>query len=300
MTGAGSAEVAYRVESNYLSAGAGSWIQPGVDVQVTDLTIDNQPNRNRQPDNNTPERSRVGNFSGTIGVTWALTDTNWHDLVPTSGGSLSGVGPAAPSAEWYFSTGALDSANAQFSQDLTAAGAALQNAEVQHQENEDVTVSATIPFGGVSGNTPTSITQPSASDVFTHHGASLSIGGTAQSGLTSATLSLANLSRFRQEASRTPLDAVVGATSPELSTDANFTEADQLEAAIGGNSVTSIADQIDGHASGSLDFTNGAGTTISYSLTRLQPANYQWTDLINADGDLSEPVTYHVADVGGF
>jgi hypothetical protein len=302
MSGAGSAEIGYRLESGFGSAGTGDWFQPGTDVTLTNFTIDNEATRNRQPDDTTPSRSRVGNFVGQMGVSWTLTDDNWHDLVPFSGspGSLSGPVRIPPTAEWYLSATAIDNTGAAtFSQALTVGRAAVTEATVNYQEGEDITVDTTIAFGDLTDNTPSSITQPADSDVFTHHGTSLTVDSTAQASLQTATLTMSNLARRVEQQDRKPFSMVTGAMTPEFSTDATFTETDQLEMAISDtSSTTSIADQIDGAASGSLEFTNGAGDTISYTLSRLQPTTYQWSDLINPDGDLTEPIDYHIADVG--
>lgn len=298
MAGAGSAEVAYRLESSPGSPGAGDWIQPGVDIAVSDLSIDNQPTRNRQPDDAAPAGSRVGNLVGTASLEWTLTDDNFHDLVPQDAGGLSGAGPGAPTAEWYFAVDALDDANAEFGSSITAANAALQSVDVQYQQGQDVRISASVGFGDVSDSTPTSIEQPDEADVYTHHGTSLTVG-TNQAGLQSATLSLANLARRREQQERTPMDWVVGGFEPTLTTNAHFTDEDQLEAAIGNNSSTSIADQLDGVSAGTLEFENGQSEIVSYTLEGLSPANYAWNDLVNPDGDHGEDVTWNVDNVTG-
>jgi len=64
MTGAGSATTAYTVETEF---GAGpatdpTWIQPGIDVTINDLTVEQALERSRHPDTPLPAGSREGNF----------------------------------------------------------------------------------------------------------------------------------------------------------------------------------------------------------------------------------------------
>jgi len=296
MTGAGSAEVAFRLESEYLSPGTGDWYQPGMNISVGDLSIENNQQRNRQPDDPTPDGSRAGNFRGSASVEFDLTDDNWHDLLPLDGNTLSGDRKIAPSAEWYFSVDAVDDAGASFSEHITAAGAAVTDAEINWSQGEAVSISLTIGFGSVSGNSPDTIVQPSNADIYTHHGTTISVGTREQSGAQSATLSLSGLARPQEQQDREPLRYVVGAIEPSFSTDALFTESDQLEAALGG-STTSVADTIAGEASGAFEHQNGNGDTITYGLTQLDPQTYSWAALVDPGTDLTEPVDYHVSDV---
>jgi len=297
MPGAGSAEVAFRLESEFNTSGTGDWIQPGVDITVTP-DIDNELTRNRQPDDPTPERSRTGNITGTIDVSFALTDAEWHALIPTDGTSLAGASGIVPTAEWFFSVKALNSSGTgTFNQSLTTAGTAVTDATINYQEGEDVTVNLTLSFGHLSTETPASIVTPAAADVFTHHGVSFTVDSVSSSALQSLSLSLNSLARRVEEQSRNPFSMEAGEMTPELSTDAILTEPDQLKQALGG-STTTIADRVSG-SSGSIVFENGSGNTISYELSNLQPTNYTWNDLVNPDTDLTESVQYHVANVGG-
>jgi len=277
MTAAGSARVAYRAESSFNNANTNNdWIQPGINVSVSDFSIENNQTRNRQPDDVTPDGSRVGNFSGTLSLNWTLTDDNFHELLPFDGGSnnLSGTGGAAPTAEWYLETNALDDSGSAFSEDVTVSGA-ITEATIEYTEGEPISVDVTVDFGALSDNSPTDgeITKPGNADVFTHHGTSITVGTRSQSGARSATLSLAGLARRQEQQDRTPVRYVVSAVEPTFETDALFTESDQLTAALGG-STTSVADVVSGESAGDLTLTNGNGSTITYSLTDLDPQSY--------------------------
>jgi len=295
MTGAGSAEVAYTVEDSYGDGPATdpTWYQPGIDVTIGDLSVDQALQRSRHPNDPTPAGSREGNFEGGLSVNFTLTDTNFHDLVFADGGTALPNSPmAAPSSTWFFEVTLPDGST----ETRTPTGAIVTGATINYEQGSDVTVDLTLLYGDEPSDisAPSSITSPSKSDAFSWHGTTLDVDGLGQSLLQSASLSLSGLHRFRRGQSRQPYDAVVDAIEPSLSTDAIFTERDQLAQAIDDTRGTS--DEVP-TASGSLAFENAGGTTITYNLTDCQPTSYSWSDLVAPDSDLSEPIDWHVADV---
>jgi len=300
MSGAGSATVAYALEQSYNGAlvdsdtdGTPEWYQPGIDVTVGDLTVEQALERRRQPDDPTPAGSREGNWEGALSVSYTLTDDNWHDLVFADGGTALPHSPmAAPSATWYFEVELPDGST----EPRTPTGAVVQEATINYEQGSDVTVELTILFGDepndVTAPADADIQQPAESDAFSRHGTTFDVDGMSQTALLqSATLSLSGLARFRRGADRKPHDAVTGPIEPSLSSDAIFTERDQLAMAVDN------ADDAVGKVPATLEFSNGQGTTIGYNLTGVQPASYGWSNLIAPDSDLAEPIDYHVADV---
>ncbi|QLH80981.1 phage tail tube protein [Halosimplex pelagicum] len=296
MTGAGSAQVAYTVEDSY---GAGpqaepTWIQPGIDVTVGDLTVDQALERSRHPNDPTPAGSREGNWEGAQSLSWVLTDDQFHELVFADGGTaLPSSAMEAPSATWYFAVDMPDGTT----ETRTPTGATVTDATVTYEQGSDVQVELTILYGFE----PTDVTTPAEADIqqptddqaFTWHGATFTVDGTNQALMQSASLSLSGLARFRRGQSRHPYDAVTGAIEPSLSTDATFTERDQLALAVD----DTAGDAPVGKVPATLSFENGQGDTIGYDLTDCQPTSCSWSDLVAADADLSEPIDYHVADV---
>jgi hypothetical protein len=300
MTAAGSAEVAYRVESGFQNAGTGDWIQPGLNVTVGDLSVDNNAQRNRQPDSPVSGGSTAGNFVGTATVDFDLTDDNvFSDLVAglAGGGSLSGAGIEAPTAEWYFAVDSLDNSLTQFESEIVFNGVAATSVEVDYTEGEPISVSLSLEASGLSTNEPTTITQPTADQVFTHHGTSATIGGLGQSGLQSATLSLDGLARRQEQQERGPRVMVVDEMEPEFTTDAVFSEVDQLDLALNGGTSGSVLQQLQAATSGGLTLENGNGTVVQFEIIDPTPNNYAWNDLVAPDSDLTEEVTYQVHDV---
>lgn len=297
MTGAGSATVLFTAENSYGDGPAAdpTWYQPGIDVSVTDLSVQQGLERSRHPDDPTPAGSREGNFEGGLGVSFALTDDNWHDLVFADGGTALPHSPmAAPSSTWYTAVELPDGST----EPRTPTGAIVQDAAVNYEQGSDVTVELTLLYGDeptdIAEPASADITTPSKADVFSWHGASFTVDGVSQALMSSATLSLSGLARFRRGQSRTPFDAVVDAIEPSFSTDAIFTERDQLALAAGSGST--IPDEV-GAVPGSFVLENGQGTSIEYSLSGLQPTTYSWSDLVTPDTNLTEPADYHVADV---
>lgn len=297
MTGAGSAITAFAIENNLGELPADpTWIQPGIDMVVNDLSVDQALERSRNPNNPLPEGSRPGDFEGGIGLEWTLTDANWHDLVFADGGAALPTDPMlAPTSTWYFGTKLPDSST----EPRTPAGTIFTDAEVVYSRNSDIRVSLTGIYGfepnDVTAPTEGNIQQPSDEDAFGYHGASFSVDGLNQPLMQNTTISLTGLARFRRGQGRHPYDAVTGAIEPSLSTDAVFTERDQLQAAVDDVDANDY-EQI-GKAPGTVSFENGQGDTIEYALSDLQPTSYSWADLVAADADLSEPIEYHTTNV---
>lgn len=294
MTGAGSATVACRLEDEYLGGPAteAEWFQPGLNITVGDLSVQNALERIRNPDDPTPIGSREGNFEGAANVSFTLAGDRWHDLVFADGGTALPNDPMfAPSAEWYFGVDMIDDDDAR-----VPGGATVVDATINYQQGADVTVDLTIIYGDELDGVipPDTIDQPTEEDVYTHHGTDLDVDAVGQTLMQSASLSLSGLARFRRGASRHPFDAVVGAIEPSLTTDATYTETDQLELAYGGTTPDTTIDKADA----TLTFENGLGETLGYNLSGLQPTSYAWSDLVNPDTDLGESIDYHVADVG--
>lgn len=291
------AEVAFRPEADFLAPGSGDWFQPGTDVTVSSVQIDNQLERSRQPDESHPADSRPGNTRLTAEVEFTATDTEWAALLPTNTSSVVGGTGLVPTAEWYFSADILDGSLVPAEESLTFAGTAYQQADVEVQQDGPVTVSLSLTAADLSGNSPTAVTQPAPADEFLGHGASLSIDGTTEVGLQSATLSLSGLAERAPEAgTRTPRAYYTGAIEPSLDITADTTASDELERATGG-STTEISDTLSGAVSGALSIENRSATTQTWELGRLRPDTYAWQDLASPQDLLSENVSFHVAEV---
>jgi hypothetical protein len=292
--------VAYTLEGTY---GGGpqtdpTWIQPGIDISIGDLSVEQALERAYHPDDPTPAGSRPGDWEGAASLSFTLTDANWHDLVLADGGTaLPAELMQAPSATWFFGAGLPDGSE----ESRTPTGTIVPEASVSYERGSDISVELTMLFGDepddITEPAEGDIQQPSEDDAFGYYGASFQVDGLNQPLMQSATLSLAGLARFRRGQARHPYDAVTGdAIEPSFSTDATFTERDQLALAV--DETAGDVDAPVGEVPATFSLENGQGATIEYSLEACQPNNYNWQNLLaGSDGDLSEPIDYHVGGV---
>ncbi len=290
MTGAGSATVAYVLEDDFGDGpGEGEdWIQPGIDITIGDLSVEKALQRRRNPDDPRPVGSGKGDWEGAISVSFTKTDDNFHDLVfADDGTALPDAPTGVPSAAWYFGVDLVDGDD-----ERTPTGAVVVDAQVNYNQGEDVTVDLTIVYGDEPDDidAPDTIQQPDDDDAYVSHGTDLDVDGVSQTLLQTATLSLSNLARFRRGPEIKPYDAVTGAIEPSFTSDATYTERDQLDIAVTGEVELEKVD-------GTFTVENAKGETTAYELKDMQPSNYSWSDLVNPDADLSEPIDYHVRTV---
>ncbi|WP_265112281.1 phage tail tube protein [Halosolutus halophilus] len=301
MTGAGSAlPVAFAIEETFMGAivdqdsdGNPEFYVPGYNPTVEELDLQRELQRIREPDSAFPLTSLTQTIEGAVSVSFDLATDTWHDLVFSNNTIEPGL---RPSGRWYFG---VDLAS-ETPQRVTL-GTIVTQVQIQYQQGQNVRVSLTMLYADEADETSTEagefsatdVQKPSASDVYAHHGTTLTIdASTVETYLQSADLTISNIARFREGASVRPVDAVTDAVEPSLSTNATFTETSRRDLAYGGSTPASQLSEVDA----TLDFTNDAGTTIGYSLS-LKPENYAWNDLVEAETDLSDDINWHVSDV---
>lgn len=303
MTGAGTAEVALAREASYAGSlvDTPTWWSPGSNLTVTGPTFNREQRADRAPGDPRPQSHRPGNASGQLTLEFALAGTEhyWEDAVfhsggadPTAGTSLPPQGGRAPSWHVYISSTLLDGTDVP----RVGIGAVVTDCTITWTQGEDVTVELTIQYADEPDN-PTApasgdIVSPSPEDAYNFDGASINVGTTYQSELSTATLSLSNLARLRRGQSQIATNAVVGAIQPSFSTDATFTETDQLERALSGRSSAELINEVDA----SLQFDNAGGDTRTYTVVDARPDSADWSDLVG-ENDLSEAVDYRCTNV---
>lgn len=300
MTGAGAAEVCFSVESSFGTvAGTPTWYQPGENISVGSASLERALNRARAPDDPRPQGSRAGNREVALNVSFSLTDTNWHPLVFAGSSSLATTASLAPTATWYLSADTLPGEEERFIQ-----GAAVESWTLNYSQGEDVTVDMTIigaeeidPADAGAPAVPSSIVQPAKDDIVTFAGFDFDLNGSQLSTkLQSLTLEVSGMARFRRGQQQTAVDAVVGAYEPTLTVEATLEDTTQRELAYGTSGATQPQDDID-DSSGTVTLANPAGNVTDYSVSGLQPDSYDWSSLVSADEDITEPVTYHATGV---
>lgn len=291
MTGAGSATVARAPETTYgdpADPTEATWREPGIDIEVSELDVDNALDRRRYPDDPRPAGSGEGDFEGALGIAYTLTDDNFHEFVfADAGTALPSEAMRAPSATWYLGADILDGDEAR-----TPTGAITTDCSWTYERGEDIRVEETILYGDEPDTVtaPDTIEQPSESDAYTWHGTDFQLDGATVDLLQSLTVSLSGLARFRRGQSRHPFDAVVDAMEPSVSLDAVLTTGDHRDIAYGGG--TAPSDTLNS-VTASLTFENGNGSTISYDLLDLDPSTYSWSDLVSAE-DTTESLEFHM------
>jgi hypothetical protein len=302
MTSAGSAEVAFTPEDSFLTPpGSPTWTQPGENVEVSDASLENALSRARQPDDPRPDGSREGNLEGALSVSWALTDTTWHDLVfPATGPvGLAREASNAPTGTWYIAADVLPGTEERF-----LLGAAVESMSVTYTQGEDVTVELTIiyaderdPADGDAPATPAAINQPSKDDIVRWHGFDLTVDGTTIPELQEVAIECSGMARFRRGQQREPTAAVVGAYEPSLSVTGTLRNSDFREYAYGSAGATDASESTIAERAATVTIDNPAGTLVTYNLSSLKPNSFSWSDLTSADTDITEPTEFHMSDI---
>lgn len=288
----GAATVAYADEDSYLGSVVTdpTYYQPGKDVTVQDLELSNALQRVRDPSAAEAALSVATRLEGAVAVAFTMTNVEWHTLVTNDGSDSSLTPGQMPSTRWFVG---VDYASGTVERELK--GVVPLEWSLEYTEGGLITVTLTMAYGDESKNT--SITPGTVSkggDPFVFHGAALDIDGVAQTKMSSATLSMSNISRLQRGAQRKPVDAVVAAPEASLNAQTAFTEADQLEVAYGNASAPATGDI--SSVSGSLTVDNGT-TTATYNLSNVKPDTYSWADVVNKDADFAESIAYHVNGV---
>lgn len=301
MTGAGSARVAFAAEDTFRTlADAPTWIQPGENVSVGSASLENALQRARQPDDPRPNGSYAGNLEGAYNVSFAMTDTEFHDLIFPDGTGLASSPMLAPTATWFVESQLPDGSREQ----RFLAGAAVESVSISYNQGEAVTVDLTIIYadepevGGTHGSAPAGgdIVQPTKDDIATFSGVTLDIDGVAVEKLQSASLDISGMARFRRGQSRFAVDAVVGAYEPTLSVEAILSGEQNRTLAYGSSTATEPLDTID-ESSGELSISNRDGVVTTYTLAGLQPNTFDYADLVSPDADVTDPTDFQVKDV---
>jgi hypothetical protein len=301
MTGAGSATVSRAVEDSFMTLpGSPIWRQPGENIQVGTASLERALQRARQPDDPRPDGSREGNQEGALNVTYAMTDTDFHELVfPASGPvGLARSAMLAPTATYYLAAETLPGTQERF-----AVGAATESLSMSYTQGEDFTIDETIIYADEydaddagAPDVPSTIEQPSKSDIVRWHGIDFQIDSVSVEELQSLSVDISGMARFRRGQQLEPTAAVVGAYEPSLTVEATLRDGTQRELAYGSAGATTTQDTID-ETPATLTVDNPGGTLATYNLAGLQPTTFDWADLVAADSDITDPTDYHVRNV---
>jgi hypothetical protein len=301
VTLAGSGSLYYAHEDTFKTLpGTPTWYEPGEEISIDNFTLQRNLDRKRKPDDPRPQGSRAGNREVALSLSWALTDTNWHDMaLPAGGTGLATSGSLAPTATWYASVDTLPGTEEGFIQ-----GGAVESWSLEYNQGESVTVSVTI-IGATwidaadadAPAVPSSPVRPSKDDIVNFQGADFNLNGSQLSTkLQSFSFEVSGAAQFRRGQQQEPVDAVVGAYEPSFSVTATLEDSTQRELAYGTSGATSPQDTVDS-SSGEITLANPNGSLVTYSLANLQPTETSWESLLSAEENTSDPTTYHATDI---
>jgi len=293
MTGGGTATVAHTTEPSLLEAPADpTFYQPGEDITIGELSLQNELERVRDPDSPEPIESVAQNFEGALNLSWTLTDYQWHQLVFNDGGTSFTSGRPVFS-RWWIGVDYLDG-----TAERVVKGAIVTQVQIQYQQGGKIEISLNLIYADEELNTaitPTDIQKSTDTKVW--HDLTLDVTDVEQVScdkLQSATLQIDIGARFHRGGSRKPCDAVIGTVDSSLTTDAIFTTAsvDRLGLAYDGSAAATSP----GESISETDATLTVGSE-DYNLGGMKPDTVGWNSVVDPESDTADNTEYHVSSV---
>jgi len=298
MTGAGSGSLAFVVEDSFNTLPSDpQYYGFGRNTSVTEMELTNALQRSRAVGETESVESIAQRLEGAFAVEADVSNDvhdQVHNLVFNDGGTGFTPG-AAPSGRVY---AGLDYLSGTAERELQAC--IPLEYQLIYEEDSLVRYVLTMAYADEALDTsitPSNVTTASKGSSVPYHGTTLTIDSNAQGEyLQSATLSISGISRFRRGAQRAPVDAVVGPCNATLDTDAIITGTDELELAYGG-SATAPQDQVGG-VSAALDIATAGGTPVAtYNMENATPNSHAWADLVAAETDTTDSISWQVNGV---
>ena len=302
MPGAGSAELAFGLETDYLGSVEDTDGTTGPDYygygrnpSVTGPTLDQGATRKRDARSTETQYSAEGNVRGSFSVDADAHAASFQKLLEwvfNGGGSFDGATPAQ-SARVYTASKTFDGTEVR-----TAVGAVPESLTLSWTQGEMVRYSLSTIYADEMSDVsePSNITEASDQGEVPFHAAELSIDDVVQGLLQSFELEIANIAALRYGASRTAQDARIAAPEETLTMTAVFDDGANLDAAYGGSSQSSVADSLSS-VPATIDLTTADGTDLAtLNLSRLKPVNYSWEQLVGTE-DTTESIEWHVNGV---
>lgn len=286
MTGAGTTQVAWTREPDYGDSPTDpTYVYPGRNVQVTDISLQNALERSRLPDDNEAAEAIAQRFSGALSLEydlthpWMLTDV----FVSESEEDVDGVHSWSmgrgqmPSSRWYIG---VDVGSAEAERELK--GAVTPQLQLQITEGQNVRVTQTLVYGDEekhSSLTPGDVVGGDESP-YVYHGADLTIDASTYKKLQQGTLEITNNGALDYGWERKAIDAVAGNADYSLSVSKIVTDtvSDNVALAYGNNTAPVSTAGIDG-VNGDLPITRGDGDQIAFSLEGIRPDTYGWDNI---------------------
>jgi len=298
MTGAGAATVAFVKADGFRSIpSTPTYYLPGRNPTIDELTLDNVLDRLREPQTAEAVDSLASRLDGTFAVSHVMSNDTHGDVrdIVFSDGGGGFVDTRTALSRWFVGTDYLTSGGTATVERVLEGCIPLEYS-IDYNEGEPIRESLTMGYATESKATtitPSSIVGPTDGNDVPFHGAELTVDAGTVTKLQSATLSIAGISRFQRGAARAPVDATLAAPTTTLDATAIYTDDDRLERVYGGAGASEPQDTLT-NVAGELTFSAAGSTVATYTLPKLKPAAYDWQDVIAADADLTDPITYHV------
>jgi len=294
MPGAGSSTVAWAAETSYLGGvgGTPTYRMPGTNLTVQTAELSRNLLSIVAPGDVETQTFLAQNLGGQLGVQFILKNDEFHRLVFNDGftGFTSGL---VNSAEWYLGVDYIGGTT-----ERQIKGWAPATCRIEYSgTTETVRVTLVGPYGDEEKNTSiTPGTIADTGDEVPGHGASFDIDGTTVSKLQSATFAFENISRLQRGTSQKPIEAVAGNVTESINMQTIYDGPTQYERALGGAGATSVESAVD-EVPASVSFDVGGSTVADYSFSKVAPNTYGWTDLVNNDANLNEPIEINATGV---
>jgi hypothetical protein len=293
MTGAGSATVAWAPEDSYLGGTSSpTYREPGTNVQVQTAELSRNLLEILAPDDPEAQAYLAQNIEGQLGVSWILKNDDFHRFTFNDSFTTFTSG-TVNSAEWYLGVDYIGGTTERQIKGWVPASVSIEYSG--STEAARVTVSG--PYGDEATNTSiTPGTIDRSGDEVPGHGADLQIDGTSVAKLQTATIQFENISRLQRGPDPRPLEAVQGNVTETVDMEAIYDGPSRYKLALGGTAATSTQDQMSA-VPATVSFDVGGTTIADYSFTAVKPDTYDWQDLVNADADLNESITFNARGV---
>lgn len=290
MPAAGSGQLAIALESDgfFNLPDIPTWFQPGEGLEVGDATLDRQMSDNPQHDDPRGDGQIAGNLNGTFSVSFTYAGTNWHDLVfpATSPVGLATDGGLAPTATIYLRS-ELDDGTTQ---ERFLAGAAVESFTLNYTEGEVVTVDLTFRYfdepevGGTHGSAPADgdIQTPAKTDIVHGNAFDVQFSGASVANLQSASFEVGSMISPKPQQDDVPTDVSVGDYDQTGSITAILSDNGLREATYGSDTAVEPLSTVD-ETTATITAEARDGTTDTYNLTRVQPTDTNWQNVLSGE-----------------
>lgn len=303
MPGAGSAELAFGIETAYRGAvedadgtDGPDYYGFGRDPTLTGPSVEQNLSRKRDGRSVESQYSAEGNVQTRLSVESDAHAASFSKILAwvfnSDGGSFDGT-QRPTSARVYTASQNYDGTVTRTPVGVVPESLTLSWAQgdllryslslVGADEREDVSKPSNITEAEDKGEVP-------------FHSAELSIDAAVQTKLQSWDLKITDIATLRYGNSRTATDARLVGPQESLSMTAAFNDGENVDAAYGGASQSSVADSLSS-VPATISLTTAAGANLAtLHLEGLKPATYSWEQLVSKE-DTTESVDWHVNGV---